>query len=286
MAQLEGDETRRAHRADQVRRVHVHRGEAGDAALGQVFENDVRSLQAVLIARVRVVGDLDDCGVAQRDRVLVVVPVDARLDREARRHRVAGLVAAAGRDLDGQRPRREAGGRECRAAVVGRPLEVRDLAVDGGLDGHRLHLVVEGKLQSRAGIDLHPVLQGRAVSGGDGDDARDDDRGEGPVAAVHVVAADVEDRPQVHGVARQLDERLTRGPRVLVLSRHGSNRAVRRGSDRKRRLHDVARHRAREREHERPIGGDVLLTVLDVGRDRGRQRVLVGEIGAHADQHD
>ena len=283
---LQRDEPRRAHRPDQVRSIFVDRRQARDAALGQVFEDDGRRLQAVLVAGELVVRDLDQRRVAQRDPVLAVVPVDPGLQRESGRHGVTGLVTPARCDRNCQRAGGQSHGRERGAPVVGCPLEVGDLPADRGLDRHRFHRVVERELQRRRRVDLHPVLELRAVARGQPDDARDNDRGEAPLPAPHAVMADVVDREQPHGVSRQLGQRLRRRPCVLRLARHRVQLSVGRRRDREGGLEDVRRHRPGEREREAAISGDVLLTALDVRGHGRRQGVLVGEKRADADQHD
>src|SRR3979490_1472695 len=156
-AELQGYEARRSHRADEVRRVLEDRGQPRDAALGQVLVDDVRGLQAVLVARELIVGDLDEGRISQRRRVLAVVVVAPALERERTGDQVARLVAAARGELDLKRPGGYAGGGERRASVIGRPLEVRDLRADGHFDRGRLHTAIEVELQRGPGIDLHAV---------------------------------------------------------------------------------------------------------------------------------
>ncbi len=208
-SELERDEARRAHRADEVGRVLIDRRQTSDAAFGQVLEDDVRGLQAVLVAGELIVWDLDERWISERGRVLAVVIVVPALERERTRHEVAGLVAAAGGELDLKRSRGNPGGGERCALIVSRPLEVGDLRADRDLDGRRFHRVVEVELQRGAGVDLHAIGQ-RPRWTNDRDDMGNDDRGEGPGAALDAVTADVVDRLHAHRVGGQLIERLGR----------------------------------------------------------------------------
>ena len=163
------------------------------------------------------------------------MPIDAGLQCERRGHEMAALVASAGCDLDRQGARRQSRRDERRALVVGRPLQGRDLAAHRHLDRHRLHHVVEGQLDRRARIDLHPVFQRAAVAGCDREDARDDDRRECPLPADDVVATRVRGGFQVDGVGGQLLQRLARSPCIPRLTGDGADRSVGRRRDRERR---------------------------------------------------
>src|SRR5260370_726101 len=132
-AELQGYESRGAHRADEVRRVVVHRGQPGDAAFGQVLPDDVRRLEPVLVTRELVIGDLDEGWKPERGRVLTVVIVDSGVESERAGHKVSRLITSARVQLNLQRAGWDSRGRHRGAPVVRCPLEIDHPAPSHGL---------------------------------------------------------------------------------------------------------------------------------------------------------
>ena len=285
-AELERDEARRSHGADQVRRIVVNRGQACNAPFGEIFEDHVRGLESVLVTCELIVRDLDEGRVSQGGRVFAVVVVDASVEGERAGDQVARLVTTACAQLNLKRSRRNSCGRQGGAPVVGCPFEVGDLRPEGHLDGDRLHRVVEIELQRGSWVDLHAIGERSACRSGDRSKVRHDQRREAPCIALNPAMADIEDRFHAHGVRRQVIERFGGRPRVLRLTGDCGHGAIGARGDRKSGLHCGHRNRTAESEENATVGWYILLTALQV-RDKSRgQRVLVGEECADAGEDD
>src|SRR6202163_1106415 len=88
---------------------------------------------------------------------IVIVVVDAGVERESGGYQVSGLIASAGGQLEHQRSGWDARGRDRGASVIRGPFECEHLRARGDADRGVVHRVVEVELERRTGIDLTAV---------------------------------------------------------------------------------------------------------------------------------